>query len=129
MKDAIGTLPREVMRFIQERIDSVPELEALLMMSEDLRAWSAAEISRRVYVSPEKAAAILEALVRQKLVAPGAAAGVFEFRPTDEQERDLIAAVMLSYRKNLSLIATLIHEKASGSIREFARAFDLKKDH
>lgn len=129
MKDAIGILPREVMRFIQERIDSVPELETLLMMSEDLRAWSAAEIARRVYVSPQKAEAILEALVRQKLVAPGATAGVFEFMPTDEQERDLIATVMLSYRKNLSLIATLIHEKASGSIREFARAFDLKKDN
>ncbi len=70
MMTATGTLPREVLRFIEERIGSVPELEALLMMSEDARAWSAAEIARRVYVQPDKARDILEALTRQRLLAP-----------------------------------------------------------
>jgi DNA-binding IclR family transcriptional regulator len=124
-----GTLPRDVLRFIEERIDSVPELETLLMMSEDTRAWSAVEIARRAYVPADKAQAILQALMRQKLLAPGAAGETYVFNPADEGERLLIAAVASSYRANLALIATLIHEKASGSIREFARAFDLKKDH
>jgi hypothetical protein len=33
------------------------------------------------------------------------------------------------YRANLIVVATLIHEKASVSIQEFARAFEFKKDH
>ena len=98
MKDAIGILPPEVMRFIQERIDSVPELETLLMMSEDPRPWSAAEISRRVYVPRERAEAILETLMRQKLVAPVATAGVFEFRPADDRERDLTRRTLVTSR-------------------------------
>jgi hypothetical protein len=129
MMTATGTLPREVLRFIEERIGSVPELEALLMMSEDARAWSAAEIARRVYVQPDKARDILEALTRQRLLAPADAESDFVFKPVDDAERRLIADVARCYRSNLALIATLIHDKASRSIREFARAFELKKDN
>ena len=36
--------------------------------------------------------------------------------------------VAATYRRNIARVATLIHEKTSSSVREFARAFDLKKD-
>ncbi len=40
----------------------------------------------------------------------------------------LVAEVAETYQRNLARIAMLIHSKPSSSIKEFARAFDLKKD-
>jgi hypothetical protein len=37
--------------------------------------------------------------------------------------------VTVAYRSNLVSVANFIHRKASASVMEFARAFDLKKDH
>jgi hypothetical protein len=36
--------------------------------------------------------------------------------------------VAASYRRHLVPLATFIHSRASTAVREFARAFDLKKD-
>jgi hypothetical protein len=39
-----------------------------------------------------------------------------------------MASVAATYRQNLVLVANIIHSKASGAVREFARAFEIKKD-
>jgi hypothetical protein len=124
-----ASLPREVLRFIEEHIDSVSELEMLLMMSDAPRAWALSEIAARTYVPVDKAQAMLDVLVRRRLVKPADISQYYMFSPTDETERALVREVSRAYRSHLALIATLIHNKASGSVREFARAFDLKKDH
>jgi hypothetical protein len=36
--------------------------------------------------------------------------------------------VAAAYRRHLVPLATFIHSRASTAVREFARAFDLKKD-
>ena len=41
---------------------------------------------------------------------------------------ELIAAVDSAYRKELIRISRLIHSKPSAAVREFARAFRIKKD-
>jgi hypothetical protein len=46
----------------------------------------------------------------------------------DETERVLVDEVARTYRANLTRIATFIHEKPPASLKEFARAFSLKKD-
>jgi hypothetical protein len=122
-------LSPDVLQFIEQRIDTVPELEALLMMSEDPRAWAVSEIAARAYVPLDKVQSIVDALLRRRLLAPGEISQYYVFSPADEAERALVAKVSRTYREHLALVANLIHEKASGSIREFARAFDLKKDH
>jgi hypothetical protein len=40
----------------------------------------------------------------------------------------LMEKVASTYRRHLSAVASFIHSKASRSVREFARAFELKKD-
>src|SRR5205085_2801580 len=105
-----------------------PELETLLMMSERAdHLWTVDDVMARTYVSHAVARSVLDALQRRGLIvsdAPG-----FRFRPLDAGDVTLVARVATYYRANLVRVATLIHERVSSSITEFARAFDFKKDH
>lgn len=56
-------IPDAVKRLIVDRIDSIPELEALLLFRDNReRDWSAEEAGRRLYVSTLVAAHILRLL-------------------------------------------------------------------
>ena len=106
-------LPDPVRRFIIERIDSVPQLEALIMMSVEPRAWTVAEIAARTYVPPDRARALLESLQRTRLLATGEPAGSYVFAPTDASDRERVSQVAHEYRANLILVATLIQFRTS----------------
>ena len=118
-----------VLSFIDERIDSVPQLETLLMMrDEPQRAWSVDDVAARTYVPLAEAARVLDALHRHGLISPLGSGGGFSFSPGDGHHRELIDEVARTYRANLTRIATIIHEKPPASLKEFARAFNMKKD-
>jgi hypothetical protein len=122
-------IPAAVLHFILKRIDSVGELETLLIMSADeTRGWSAEDIANRIYAASPSAAAILRALQRQHLVTADAEGTHFRFSPASEEERQTISQTASAYRMHLIAITTLIHKKAAGPVQEFARAFSLKKD-
>jgi len=121
-------LPPDVLEFLDRNIDSIPELETLLIMSEDAgRRWTEPGLAARIYVPIHRARSILEALHRRRLIA--ASNDGYRFEPSDESHRALIARVAATYRANLVAVANFVHRKASASVMEFARAFDLKKDH
>jgi len=128
MTPRTGNLSPVVRQFIIDRIDSVPVLEALIMMSHDRRAWTAGEIAARTYVPHDKALEILASLQGRGLIAAGETADTFVFAPASEDELALVRTVAQEYRANLIPIAKLIHDKAPSAVQEFARAFDLKKD-
>lgn len=122
-------IPAHVLRFVDEMIDTVPQLETLLMMHDQpRREWTAADVAARTYVTLDEATRILDALERRELVASDADAAAFHIHFSDDQRRALVDEVAATYRANLSRIATFIHEKPPASLKEFARAFDLKKD-
>jgi hypothetical protein len=122
-------VPTRVLRFVEENIDTVPQLETLLMMSEARdRSWLIADVASRNYITEQRAEDTLNALQRRGLVSSEAAPPRFRFNPATDETRALIADLARCYQKNLSRITTLIHSKPSASIQEFARAFDLKKD-
>ena len=122
-------LPAEVVNFLDRFIDSIPELETLLIMSDaPQRHWTRAAVAQRIYVSEDAAQSILEVLLRRRLIAASDAG--YRFAPPDDSQRELVARVATTYRSNLVSVANFIHKKASVSVMEFARAFDLKKkDH
>jgi len=123
-----GDLPDDVLRFIADRIDTVPHLEALLLLWEDPgRRWTAEEIAARVYVPREAAAKILENLARQGMAAMKGPAGGYVYEPGWDASGESMERVADSYRRQLVQVASLIHSKASRGVREFARAFELKK--
>ncbi len=123
-------IPDSVLQFIAERIDSVPQLEALLLLCESpQRSWTEEEVAARIYVSRVAAAQILQALQRQNLVTPAAAQSPqYQYNPQWDPTGQVMPEVTAAYRRHLVQLATFIHSRASTAVREFARAFDFKKD-
>lgn len=125
---SLPDVPDEVWQFIAEKIDTVPHLEALLLLWENQNSvWSEDEIAARIYVSRDAAAGILQALQRRQLVSVEAGPPPrYRYNPAGDAS-SLMPRVVVAYRRHLVPIATFIHTGASSSVREFARAFDLKK--
>lgn len=123
-------IPAHVLQFIAERIDSVPQLEALLLLWENLQhAWTEEELAARIYVSRQVAAQTLQALQRQNLVlAESVEPPRYRYNPQWDPTGQVMPDVAAAYRRHLVQLATFIHSRASTAVREFARAFDLKKD-
>jgi hypothetical protein len=120
-------LSAEVVQFLEERVDSVPHLETLLIMWESAATWDARRMAARTYVSEAAAQAILQDLQRTGLATTEDRL-TFRFDNSSELAQALVPKVAQAYRRNVTRIATLIHNKASRSVREFARAFDFKKE-
>jgi hypothetical protein len=123
-------IPADVAEFIESRIDTVPHLEALLLLWESSPdRWQAEKIAARIYVATPAAAQILRDLVRCRLArAAEEDPASFAYDSAWDPDGAMMAKVAASYRQNLVLVARMIHSKASAAVREFARAFEIKKD-
>ena len=120
----------DVYEYILEKIESVPHLEAVILLWNSRPVgWSAEELASRLYVSSERTAQILQDLIRQQFVQQSAATPPrFSYLPRSEEQNDWMFRVDTAYRREIVRISTMLHSKASPSVREFARAFRFKKD-
>lgn len=121
---------QEVFQFITDEIDSVPHLEALLLLwNTRPRAWSREELARRLYVSPSIVDTLLQDLLQRDLVAVAGDAGkLYSYNASSEERSRLIGLLDEIYRRQIVKISTLIHSKPSSSLRDFARAFRFTKE-
>ena len=99
----------EVYRFILNQIDSVPQMEALLLLWENRpKQWWENEIAARLYVGVDVVRNIMQELLRRRLVAVSAESEkryCYETRPGDGDR--LIEAVAATYRRELVRVSTL----------------------
>lgn len=120
----------QVDRFILEQIDSVPQLEALLLLfNSQPKAWSTEEMANSLYVRDDVAVKILDSLLQRNLIARDSKSpdGYF-YSGEDEGRNTLLEAVDAIYRKEVVRVSSMIHAKGSAGVRDFARAFRIKKD-
>ena len=119
----------DVLQFIADKMDTVPHLEALLLLWENQgAALSPEELAARIYVSAQIATQVLRDLEQRRLVTTSTSEAAYVFDSTWDKTGELMARIAATYRRHLIRVATLIHAKASPSVREFARAFETKKD-
>lgn len=120
----------DVHRFLVNEIDTVPQIEALLLIWENRpKQWTAEELAQRLYLDLDTVSSVLAPLVqRQWIVGRSEAATLYSYEPRSPEADRLIQAVATAYRRNLVRATTIIHSKASSGVREFARAFKLKKE-
>ena len=118
----------DVYEYILEKIDSVPHLEAVILLWNSRPVgWTAEELASRIYVPTERTAEILQDLIRQQLVQQTSPQR-FSYLPRSEEQNEWMFRVDTAYRREIVRISTMLHSKASSSVREFARAFRFKKD-
>lgn len=125
----IRKIPDDVRRFIQASIDSVAQLEALLIVHEypDIE-WTVEALSARLYISPEQTSAVMSHLSDNRLVIKRNANAPFQYQPESDEMRKMVDRLAEAYPKHLVPITRLIHSKQGLRIREFPDAFDFRKE-
>jgi hypothetical protein len=121
-----GVLPAELRGFLEDHIDSIAQLEALLLLrnAPDV-LWDLQDMAKRLYVGEAESLAILAHLTAHGLIRRDG-----DGYRLDPQSDGLLHAISLltdHYRTHLIPITNLIHAKPR-RIQQFADAFKLKKD-
>jgi hypothetical protein len=116
-----------VKRLIAESIDSVPELETILLLRETRdHDWTVAEAGERLYVSKTVAAHVLATLADKGFfVSDGER---YRYGPASPELAAAIDELAVTYTRNLVEVTHSIHAKPSPGVRQFAEAFRIRKD-
>jgi hypothetical protein len=117
-------------KFILEEIDSVPHLEALLLLwRQHPKQWSVPEMAKALYVSDDLAEQILRDLSNRSLISAVAPQpGQYSISALSSETQQMLDSLDRTYRRELIRVTRMIHSKASPAIRDFARAFRFKKE-
>jgi hypothetical protein len=119
-------IPSLVRQLIAERLDSIPEVEAVLLLRESTpRGWTAEDAGRRLYVSTTVAAHLLEELRDRGFFV--AAGDEYAYQPESPALAEAVDALAAAYRRHLVAVTHLIHSKPGRNVRDFAEAFRLRK--
>lgn len=121
---------QEILQFILEHLETVPHLEAaLLIWQNQSTAWTADLLARRIYVSTAMGRNILEDLSRQGMLSKSESSDpTYMYDPGWDVGRGMLPRIADLYRRQLIQVTKLIHSKGPSSVREFARAFQIKKE-
>jgi hypothetical protein len=120
----------QVHRFISQEIETVPHLEALLLIwNSRPQPWTEANLAHRLYIDEELVRILLEDLLRRQLIVRvDTTPEGFSYYSESKDRDQLLAEVDATYRRDLVRISTMIHSKPPASVREFARAFRITKE-
>jgi hypothetical protein len=122
-------IPAEVQAFLLQHLDSIVQLEALLLLRADPTCgWTAETIAKRLYTTTQEAAVALERLAADSLVTtPEGMPGSYRYHPASGELADMVDRVAELYAKYLIPVTNLIHSKPRSRVQEFADAFKLRK--
>lgn len=124
-------IPEDIARFVLETVDSVAQLEALLLLRNHCEQdWSVVALAARLYIKEEQTAQIVSVLRMQGFVGQiGTDPVLFRYAPVLPELGAMLDRVAEIYRKHLVPITNLIHSKPKPRIQEFADAFRIRKDN
>jgi len=123
-------IPEDARQFILQHIDSIAQMECLLLMKENPQTkWNVETIAKGLYISQPETAELLQQLSTQGLVAvlPGLRPN-YEYKPKSADLEAMMDRVAELYVHHLVPVTHLIHSKPRNRIQEFADAFRIRKD-
>lgn len=119
-------IPEDLREFILKHIDSIAQIEALMLLRRDPGTpWNAVTVARQLYTTEKEAAAVLARLSADGFAAASESSYRYESRSAELAAMvDRLAGL---YSHQLIPVTNLIHAKPR-RIREFADAFKLRKE-
>jgi hypothetical protein len=119
------SIPDEVREFVQKYIDSIAQLEALLLLRREVSTpWNTVSVAKRLYISHSEASDVLRKLSGRNFLKFNRKTYQYQCSP----ELDTLVGHLADvYARQLIPMTHLIHNKSS-RIREFADAFKLRKE-
>jgi hypothetical protein len=127
---AVMEMTDEVRRFILTSVPSVPYLEAILLLraGPDV-AWDRQNVARRLYLPPQQAAEILQALAAAGIAQPRPGAAMqFVYAPSTAELAAMLDQVAAIYAASLRKVTNLIHSSVDKRAQQFADGFRWRKD-
>jgi hypothetical protein len=123
-------LPADVKTFITQRLNSVAQLEILLLVrSGTERTWSAADVADTLKISADMARQQLLLLEHAGLLSVAADAPEdFRYAPKTPELAALMDALAAAYEERRVAVITLIYSKPVDKVRTFADAFRLRQE-
>jgi hypothetical protein len=123
-------IPADVRQFIIDHLNSVAQLEVLLLLRSDAqRDWSGEDVARALYTAADVTAGQLADLhARGLLAAAEPPEARYRYGPRTSELGDLVARLADVYRERRVSVITLIYSKPVDKVRTFADAFKLRKD-
>ena len=125
-----NVIPDEVAHFILEKIDSVAQMEALMLLRTDRgEEWSLNTLAKRLYISEKQTSEVLAHLCLEGLIiAAGGEPPLYRYQPISRELRRMVDRMADIYARHLVPVTNLIHSKPKTRVQEFADAFRLRKD-
>jgi hypothetical protein len=119
--------PTDVKQFIGHHIESLAQLEALLLLRKDAeREWKTDEIAKILYITPEMSAALLADLARRGFAVPRETC--YRYRTPEAGIDRTIEQLARVYQERRVAVITEIYSKPQNKVQTFADAFRLRKE-
>lgn len=119
-------LPRSVQNLIQHYFHSAADVDTLLLLCREDRAWTASAVAQEVRIDADQAAAILARLRRRGLLRGEQES--YRFHPKDSDLAEAVATLAELYPAYRVAIVSLIYARPTGPIRDFSEAFRFRKE-
>jgi DNA-binding MarR family transcriptional regulator len=122
--------PAEIEQFIGQHIESLAQLETLLLLRrEPGRSWSGSDLSRQLYVTPDVCTGIITDLERRGFVLRDASSrDLVRYRSTGATVDQLIDQLASLYQQRRVAVITQIYSKPVRKVQTFADAFRIRKE-
>ncbi len=124
-----GGIPAEVEQLLADHIDSVEQLETLLLLLGGGRSdWDAESVSGALYTSVESAADRLASLHAAGILDKDPGRPTYCYKPRTTALDRAVRSLAAIYPARRVTIISLIFSRPTDKIRSFADAFKFKRD-
>jgi DNA-binding IclR family transcriptional regulator len=122
-------IPEDVRLFLQQYIDSIEQLEILLLVrASPAEEWTPEAVARALYSNAASTARRLQTLHTQGLVTAGdPPTPRYRYQPAKPELHATIARLADAYRERRVAVTTLVASKPMENVRAFSDAFRLRK--
>ena len=123
-------IPEDVKQFIFDKIDSVAELEGLLLLRRNPDTeWKTEALAQRLYTSWQQAENVLTHLHLQGFLAfKEGKSPTYHYQPNSPELAEMVERVAEIYSNYLIPVTNLIHSKPQIRVQKFADAFKFRQE-
>lgn len=119
-------ISRALRDFITNKISSLAELEALLLLfRNEKQTWTASSLSREMRSNPDYAESLLEKLRNSGLVQRND--DQFGLSSISDEQRQLLEELSEAYQSKRHSIIDLVYQVPTEKLRDIADAFKIRK--
>ena len=123
-------IPEDVRQFIVDKIDSVAELEGLLLLRRNPDTeWDVEALAQRLYTNRQQTEDVLAHLYSQGfLEVKKGEPPTYHYQPGSLGLAEMVDRAAEIYSNYLVPVTNLIHSKPQTKVQQFADAFKLRKE-